>query len=261
MKYAIISDVHANPAALKAVLSDVRQQKADRVICLGDVTGYGYDALEAYDLIKEYGDVWLLGNHDAACAGVDSDVLTRENPHYDTDIAARKELGRARLSVIRQLPYTFSDGVFVCTHGDFVDPRMFDYILSADDARLNFAASDKALMFIGHTHEAKVWVENPSGELETFGGRSFPLRDGYRYIVNVGSVGYPRHDFFSSYAIFDSDNGTVNFRKLDFDFAGYIEEFAKRNLTLPPWLNILKNLEASLFGKRVKKRRLKLRKT
>ena len=41
MKYAIISDIHANPTAFKAVLADARRQKADRIVCLGDVTGFG----------------------------------------------------------------------------------------------------------------------------------------------------------------------------------------------------------------------------
>ena len=107
MKYAIISDIHANPTAFKAVLADARRQKADRIVCLGDVTGYGYDAVESYMLAKENCDVWLLGNHDAACAGVDAETLIRNPPsgysgrydfsllnfrsHYDGKSSEREE--------------------------------------------------------------------------------------------------------------------------------------------------------------------------
>ena len=41
MKYAIISDVHANPAALERVLADAERCGADKVVCAGDVVGYG----------------------------------------------------------------------------------------------------------------------------------------------------------------------------------------------------------------------------
>src|SRR5947208_2242510 len=39
--FAIISDLHSNEAALRAVLADIASQKIDRIICLGDVVGYG----------------------------------------------------------------------------------------------------------------------------------------------------------------------------------------------------------------------------
>ena len=46
MRYAIISDVHANAAALRAVLVDAQDLNAEKVICLGDVVGYGPDQLK-----------------------------------------------------------------------------------------------------------------------------------------------------------------------------------------------------------------------
>ena len=41
MKYAIISDVHANESALRHVLEDAAAQVAETVVCLGDIVGYG----------------------------------------------------------------------------------------------------------------------------------------------------------------------------------------------------------------------------
>ncbi|MBR4614372.1 MAG: metallophosphoesterase [Kiritimatiellae bacterium] len=43
MRYAIISDVHANPAALEKVLADSARYGVEKVICAGDVVGYGPD--------------------------------------------------------------------------------------------------------------------------------------------------------------------------------------------------------------------------
>ena len=258
MKYAIISDVHANPAAFRAVLEDAGRQKADKIICLGDVTGYGYDAVEAYGLVEKHCDVWLMGNHDAVCAGVESDVLVRMNPHYDFDIAERKELGRERLARMRELPYTFSNRRFACAHGDFTAPQDFGYILCADDAKGSFSACERSLMFVGHTHEAKIWALTPNGEMEISGIGKTELKSGYRYIVDVGSVGYPRHNLFSSYALYDSGAGTVDLRRIDFDVSAYIKAFKDRGIALPPWLERLSMMSEDMIQAITKKRKLNL---
>ena len=52
MKYAVMSDVHANPAALEAALKDAHVQGCGRFVMLGDTTGYGYDVKEAIKLVK-----------------------------------------------------------------------------------------------------------------------------------------------------------------------------------------------------------------
>ena len=69
MRYAIISDIHANPVALEVALADARSHQVDRVVCLGDVVGYGPDPVEAVALCRSSCDVVLMGNHDAAVAG------------------------------------------------------------------------------------------------------------------------------------------------------------------------------------------------
>ena len=251
MKYAIVSDIHANPAAFKAVLDDAMQQKVDQVICLGDITGYGYDALESYELAQRNCTIWLLGNHDAACAGVDAEVLVRDNPNYDLDIAARKDLGRERLAKMRKLPYTFSNRYFACSHGNFIVPQHFDYIICAEDAMFNLDATAADLMFVGHTHDAKIWILSPDGELDVSRCEKKELQSGYRYIVDVGSVGYPRCNSFSSYALFDSCTASIELRRLDFDYAGYVTKFIEKGISLPTWLDRKKMLGGQI-GKRPK---------
>ena len=50
MLYAVMSDIHANPQALARALADAREQGAEKFICLGDVVGYGPDAVGAVAL-------------------------------------------------------------------------------------------------------------------------------------------------------------------------------------------------------------------
>lgn len=64
MKTAVISDLHSNLEALTAVLSDIDKQKVDRVMCLGDVVGYGANPIEVLTILRERNIPWLLGNHD-----------------------------------------------------------------------------------------------------------------------------------------------------------------------------------------------------
>ena len=64
MRFAFISDIHANLEALEAVLNDIKGQNIDEVICLGDIVGYGANPNECIELIKNRCPETLLGNHD-----------------------------------------------------------------------------------------------------------------------------------------------------------------------------------------------------
>ena len=69
MRYAIVSDIHANAEALRRVLADARQNGATRVVCLGDVVGYGPLPKETLELVRKSASLVLAGNHDDAVSG------------------------------------------------------------------------------------------------------------------------------------------------------------------------------------------------
>ena len=69
MKYAIISDVHANPKALERVLEDSARYGAEKIVCAGDVVGYGPDPVVAIGTLRDRGVTVVMGNHDASVAG------------------------------------------------------------------------------------------------------------------------------------------------------------------------------------------------
>ncbi|MEE8155957.1 MAG: metallophosphoesterase family protein, partial [Phycisphaerales bacterium] len=64
MRTAVISDIHANLEALRAVLDHIDAQNVDRIICLGDILGYGPSPVECVDLVAERCEWSLMGNHD-----------------------------------------------------------------------------------------------------------------------------------------------------------------------------------------------------
>ena len=62
MKIAIISDIHGNLEALKAILKDIEKKQVDQIICLGDTIAKGIHPHECIKLIKEKCDIVIQGN-------------------------------------------------------------------------------------------------------------------------------------------------------------------------------------------------------
>lgn len=248
MKYAIMSDAHANPDALKKAFSDAISRGCGKFVFLGDATGYGYDAKSTVDFIRDHFDVVLMGNHDSACLGLEDYTEVCLNPHYDTDRENRKVLTKADKKWLRSCKYRYDCKDFSCVHGDFIGPKDWGYIMEARDAWYNFQAVDAQVTFCGHTHHACVWEKDAEGDLsvrfddseERLPKRpeslSIAAKKSCRYIVNCGSVGYPRHDHCSTYAIYNADTRRIAIRRLLFDFPGYIAAMTRRGVALPNWL-------------------------
>ncbi|MGN0847033.1 MAG: metallophosphoesterase family protein [Kiritimatiellia bacterium] len=244
MRYAILSDVHANETALRAVLVDAADARAEKIVCLGDVLGYGPEPVQALELLYRKAHVCLAGNHDDAASG--------RYPLEDfTDFAAaaverhRAALSPTALDWLGHLPHVCefpgfegrSRGAFACAHGDFAAPERFDYVLEPRDAMASWRARTEQLLFVGHTHKPGIFVLGPSGEPHALEPCDFVLEEGKRYLVNVGSVGYPRSGACRSfYCIYDDQSCTVFFRSLPFDLEGYRAKMNGQGLDESPWI-------------------------
>ena len=218
MVYAIISDVHANAIALSAVLEDARRCGAKKLLCLGDVVGYGPKPESTVSTIRARAAFTLAGNHDDAVAG-------RLDPSDFIDLAAdavsrhREALSEENLAWLKSLPYTYNGKSFLCAHGDFTSPRTFEYVSDEQEAAANFAATKAQLMFVGHSHVPGIFLTGASGKVYSLPPTDFTLEDGKRYIVNPGSIGYPRTNgniCESTYVLYDDTEKTVSFRRLPF---------------------------------------------
>ena len=66
MKVAIISDIHGNYEALKAVYEDIKSSNIDGIFCLGDLIGYGPESERVVEFIIDKGIPCILGNHELA---------------------------------------------------------------------------------------------------------------------------------------------------------------------------------------------------
>ena len=241
MKYAIISDIHANPAALERVLADAERCGAEKVVCAGDVVGYGPDPAGAIRILREREIPTVTGNHDAAVAGWrDTDGMI-ECAREGTE-RHHRELGADELDWLRSLPAVYENDGFAVAHANFVNPLGMEYIHDRFEARDSMTCREEKMLFVGHTHAPAIFT------LDFFSDPYFPdcrreedkcdfrMKDGCQYLVNVGSVGYPRVRPYSTYVLFDAVHGDVQFREVDFDFRGYADTMKAKSIPVPPWV-------------------------
>ena len=231
---AFISDIHANLAALNAVLADIDSLgTVERIFCLGDVVGYGPQPRECIDLVASRCKLILMGNHEHAllygaygfhAAAKRAIDWTRDTLQKVQPVAQRKAI----LELLQNLPIRHELGDLLLVHGSPRDPVM-EYVLESDlwegadpDKMDSIFAGFQRLCFVGHTHRPGVFTADrcflPAGDLED----GFDVSDG-KYLVNVGSVGQPRdRNPRACYTLFSGQ--AVYFRRVSYD----IEDTAER---------------------------------
>ena len=217
-----------DPTALEKVVADARSCGIEEFVCLGDTVGYGPLPSEAVAAVRSIAHIVLAGNHDAAVSGSfnTSDFIDIAG---EAALRHRRTLSRKNLAWLRSLPTSASIADAALVHGDLTDPGAFNYVDSEDSAAANFAATDAQIVFVGHTHVPEMFVVGASGNVHRLAPQDFVLEDGKRYIVNVGSVGYPRESdgtCLSSYVIYDTDEKAVRFRFLPFSVASVMQRGA-----------------------------------
>lgn len=232
MRYAFVSDVHANMQAWKVVYADILTNNVDKIISLGDVVGYGPNPSEIIREMRDKVDAFVLGNHDAAVCGKIDDSLFNDDARTLIEWT-RKQLKEEDLNFLRSFPLTLLGDGFRCTHGEFAEPANFDYITEASEALPSWKATDSDLLLVGHTHEPALYVLGASGTPRAVEVQDFAIDSGRRYLVNTGSVGQPRGtDMRSSYCIYDTEIRSVYWRRVTFDLDAYRKSLRATGLKL-----------------------------
>jgi predicted phosphodiesterase len=216
MRYALISDVHANLEALKAVKEKIMEEDVDKILFLGDIVGYGADPNECIKEIKEFADIYVAGNHDHGAVGLTNTYSF--NLHAKTAIDwTAKVLTEADISFLKQFPLTsaFKDDSIFLVHSTPKEPANWDYLMDIRDAEINFRFFKEEACFLGHSHKPAVIELSPEGKIRRY-DNSAEIKKGHRYIINVGSVGQPRDgNPDAAYAIYDMD--FVEIKRVSYD--------------------------------------------
>jgi diadenosine tetraphosphatase ApaH/serine/threonine PP2A family protein phosphatase len=230
---ALLSDVHANLEALDAVLGEIAQRRPQRILCLGDIVGYGANPNECLERVRASCGVVLLGNHDAAATG--GPELSRFNAHARAAAQwTARVLTPDHRDYLRSLPLTAAVDSFYCVHASPASPRSWEYLFDRFDAEPQFQYFTEAVCFVGHTHQPAIFELTPFGCASLAPDRA-TFDPNRRYIVNVGSVGQPRdRDSRASFALYDEGAGEIEIVRVPYDIEGAQKKI--RDAELPEFL-------------------------
>ena len=250
MRYAILSDIHANLSALRAVLDDLAAQSIDLAICLGDAIGYYADGAAVIALLRDLltprsctadgkpatVPLWVAGNHEWG--------LLKRIDAYQFSLAARTALTHTQAdlpaaathflaSLPQRIEIDLGDGLAAtlvhAAPSDPVGTTGAGYIENSEDAQDAAHAFQTQICLVGHTHypricreirhpesERLIWITTDVFEEVLPGGSC--LFGGERMILNPGSVGQPRDgDPRASYAILDTAARSFAVRRVAYD--------------------------------------------
>lgn len=224
---AILSDVHSNLPALEAVLREVEQCGAERIVFLGDIVGYGGSPSECVNLVRKAGGVCVMGNHDAEIESVRQRGCTFSDPdwkclEYEAGLAhSAKCLDADQAQWLAALPYRMKLPGAIAAHGSVDKPEAFNYIVNADSAAPTLAVlknESAKVGFFGHTHVQDIFAEEFDA-LEWLDATRVKIPAGLACAVTVGAVGRPNYDAEcrAAWVLWNPEDGVVEFRKTPYN--------------------------------------------
>jgi predicted phosphodiesterase len=239
LRYLILSDIQSSLEALEKSLK-LADGRYDRVLCLGDVVGYGPDPNAVISRIRSLAIVIVRGNHDKACCGLmdmdEFNFLARQATDW-----TRRQLTSEHYEFLRSLPSgpVPVDG-FDLVHGSSVDED--EYIFDRLGAARAFESSVAPLIFFGHTHHQGGFLLAadhslqviPLPAIENGKPARIALGEGKRYLINPGSIGQPRDgDWRAAFAILDASQRSIEFYRTPYDLAVTRGKMRKAGLPEP----------------------------
>ncbi|MFQ5481519.1 MAG: metallophosphoesterase family protein [Nitrospinaceae bacterium] len=234
MRYLIISDLHSNLEALERFVEVAENLQYDRLVCLGDLVGYGANPNEVVTWVRRHADLVLAGNHDYA-------VVEKTDITYFNDYARRACIWTRQVLTpdhhhfLGSLPLTHVEDDILWTHASPWEPEAWHYVLSRYDGVDNFPHFGESRCFIGHTHRPLVLMEDALKHVQLLTETSLRLEPEHRYLLNVGSLGQPRDgNPHPAFALFDSAAGTFEVRRFSYAVERAQEKILENGL--PPFL-------------------------
>jgi len=234
MRLAVISDIHSNADALVSVLADADSSRADEIICLGDLIGYGPEPNEAILMIQERNIPAVMGNHELGV--VRRDYLRLLNPIACQSLLINMDmLSEESLKFINRLETSLISYNARFVHGFPPDsPTIYMFEPDEEGVCEAFGKYGERLCFVGHTHSLG-FIEYDGKSVaysHLMKGLTTLCRD-KRYIINAGSVGQPRDgDNHAKYLIWDTSEDTIEVKFVHYDIDSVVNKIIKGGLPL-----------------------------
>jgi diadenosine tetraphosphatase ApaH/serine/threonine PP2A family protein phosphatase len=238
VKLGILSDIHANIEAFTAVLDVLDHARVDRLVCAGDLVGYGPSPNECVELARERGIPSVLGNHDeyvlnGECA--ESRMQPDAKAALDWTVGELTTENRAWLA---SLPMAMDLADTRILHASHALRPPWRYVIDERTAVENFLFQSRVVAFSGHTH-VPLYASHQHGQRPRLAllNSMFVPRN-HRLLISVGSVGQPRDgDSRASCVVYDSKTLNLRVLRVPYDLrvtqrrirdAGLPEELARR---------------------------------
>lgn len=227
MKIGIISDIHSNLEALESVIEELKG--LDKIICLGDIVGYGPDPEKCIEIIREVADVVLAGNHDWGVCGK-TDIKNFNNIAKEAIIWTSEKLGNIEKNYLSTLPLIHKEEDFIFSHSNFSNPDEWDYIIFKEDASREFFHFQEKIGFVGHSHITVTFIKYQDNIIDSY-SKLIDIKMDAKFIVNPGSIGQPRDGFKeSSYLILDTDENSVRIKRKMYNIEKTYDKIIQKGL-------------------------------
>jgi len=217
VRYAILSDIHANLEAFEAVLADAHDNKCTHFVCLGDVVGYNANPHECAERIREMDCPIVKGNHDEQASLVESSRDFNEMAEEAIQWT-RDNLTPEDIEWLRDLKLQRQVRDFTIVHATLDTPGQWGYVFNNLDAATSFTYQHTTVCFFGHTHVPMAFIRDEGVQRQQID--KLRIEPGKKYFINDGSVGQPRDgDWHAAYCIYHVESNIVEQRRLKYDLA------------------------------------------
>ena len=225
MRCLVVADVHSNLEALQAVIAHAEAAGGfERVLCLGDVVGYGPDPGECLALLRSYDHAAVAGNHDLAAIG-ELSVETFNPAARTAAMWTRHRLTPDEQAYLRSNPLRHEEAEATLVHGTPREPvweYFLPWLMPPQVTAECFSLFSTPLCLLGHSHlpfacdeSGSVTPLQPGAVVALDGAHAL---DRARIILNPGSVGQPRDgDPRAAYAVYDTVARTVTHHRVHYD--------------------------------------------
>jgi len=230
VKIGIISDIHANLPALQATLDVLKQEQCVKILCAGDVVGYGPHPRQCIEIVRELRIPCVKGNHDfwvtedARAWGISADARAAAE-------WTRTVLSAEDLAWLAALPRTIQYGSIEVVHASLAWRPQWAYVTQQKIALVHFLFQRTTCCFHGHSHVPQV-TEHQHGQRPTFR----PVHDGAlpagkRVLINVGAVGQPRDsDPRACCAVYQVRENSIRLLRIPYDVAAVQQDMRAAGL-------------------------------
>ncbi|MCX6874425.1 MAG: metallophosphoesterase family protein [Verrucomicrobia bacterium] len=258
-KIAMLSDIHANDPALKAVLREVAKAKASRVVFGGDTVGYGASSNACVERVRTMGGESVMGNHDFYTNHIRRDRSAlpnnrdwRKNPVWAGVEEAARTMSDENAAWLRDLPWLLDVPGGVVAHAALHQPEEWPYLRSLTEAFPTLdilRESACGIGFFGHTHRQELFFDAAEAVTpERINQTRVHLPEGVVCAVMLGSVGQPRDgDLRAGWTLWDSDTRVLEFRRTEYPALEAAHDIIAADLPVESALRLLDEPTARNF--------------